>query len=74
MRIHFSVVGNVDPFDDVWVDLPAVPRQGDTVALTGLPDSLANVRHVEWYPQGDQENDPGSAPFVYVVLGPALPS
>jgi hypothetical protein len=56
MRIQFSFVGLVERHDDVWVDLPAVPRVGETVEIPGLSQADTVVRTVVWY-------------FVYVVLG-----
>lgn len=70
MRIQFRIVGTVRHHDDVWIDLPSVPRLGEIVKLPGIPEYETNVRTVVWYPVVDDE-DKTSEPFVYVVLGAA---
>lgn len=72
MRIQFSIVGTVDRHDNVWVDLDAVPRVGDTVGLPGISQADTVIRTVVWYPLGDDEGV--AAPFVYVVLGQPRPA
>lgn len=74
MRIQFSIVGQVEQHDDVWVDLDAVPRVGDVVNLPGIPQYESVVRTVVWYPTHDDEGEPLDAPFVYVVLGSPRPT
>lgn len=73
MRVQFSIVGQVDPYDDVRVDLPVVPREGDVVNLPGLPQYESVVRTVVWYPTHDDEGEALDEPFVYVVLGSPRP-
>ena len=72
MRIQFSVVGQIEPYPNVWVDLPAVPREGETVNLPNLEQYATVVRTVVWYPIVDDE-DKTVEPFVYVILGQARP-
>ena len=69
MRIQFTFVGLTERHDDVWVDLPAVPRVGETVEIPGLSQADTVVRTVVWYPLGDDDKEP----FVYVVLGKPRP-
>ena len=69
MRVKFSIVG-VEDFQDVTLDLDAVPREGETVTLPGL-DAGLSVRTVVWYPQGDPDSEDAglrAEPFAYVVL------
>lgn len=79
MRVQFSVVGTVERFPSIWADLDAVPREGETVNLPGVPPDATFVRTVVWYPlgqQGDPEFDNEGAdptPFVYVVVGQRRP-
>lgn len=72
MRVQFSVVGNIDPYDGPeWGDLAAIPRRGEWLHLPGLPSDLSCVREVVWYPFGDPEApENGVEPFVYLVIGP----
>jgi hypothetical protein len=72
MRIQFSVVGQIEPYPPVYVNLDAVPRLGETVKLPNLPEYETVVRTVVWYPiVDDEEADTAAVPFVYVVLGPS---
>lgn len=68
MKIHFSIVGTVERHPDVKVDLPVVPREGETVKIPGVSEADTHVRTVVWYPLVDDEEEAGE-PFVYVVLG-----
>ena len=68
MRIQFSITGTVERYDTVWVDLPAVPREGENVDLPGIPVTSTYVRTVVWY-AAPREGEP----FVYIVLGPRRP-
>lgn len=70
MRVVFSIVGQVEPYPNVEVDMDAVPREGEPVALDDL---RVFVRTVEWFPQGDPETGAVDDPFVYVVLGDRRP-
>jgi len=72
MRIQFRLVGMVEQHDDVWLDLPVVPREGEAVKLPGIPEYDTVVRTVVWYPIVNDE-DEQTDPFVYVVLGAARP-
>jgi hypothetical protein len=73
MRVKFTL--GVENFEDVTVDLDAVPREGETVMLPGL-DAGVSVLTVTWYPRGarDSEDNAGvvrePGPFVYVLLQP----
>lgn len=72
MRIQFSFVGDARMArqDDLWVDLPAVPREGEIVDVPGLSQHQTVVRTVVWYPLGHSEDgEPTGESFVYVVLG-----
>lgn len=73
MVIEFSVVGQVGNYDNVKVDLPAVPREGEVVNLPGLEQHETMVRTVVWYPTHDDEDQPLDEPFVYIVVGPPRP-
>lgn len=66
MRIQFTFVGLTERHDDVWVNLPIVPREGETVDIPGLSQADTVIRTVVWYPLGDGDD---KEPFVYVVLG-----
>lgn len=87
MRIHFSFVGESAMIrheageGDLFVDLDAVPREGETVNVPGIKQHLTVVRTVVWYPLGyDPEGEgferkPGDEePFVYVVIGNRRPT
>lgn len=71
MKVVFSVVGSIDPFRPVIAEMDAVPREGETVELPGLPAELTQVRTVVWYPAGEGDDQ---GPFVYIVLGKRRPS
>jgi hypothetical protein len=74
MRVKFTVAG-VEDFEDMALDLEAVPREGETVMLPGF-DAGLSVRTVMWYPKGGPESEDGAGvlrergPFAYVLLGP----
>lgn len=70
MKIQLRTVGQIEPLRDVYVDWPAVPRQGDSVHIHGLD---LTVRTVVWYPEGGAGESIHDA-FVYVVVGNARPS
>lgn len=74
MRVQFSIVGTVERHANVWADLDAVPREGETVALPGISQADTVVRTVVWYLEGTGEADAEGGPFVYVVLGQRRPS
>lgn len=68
MKVEVTVVGEQQDRRVRWPKDMPVPREGETVWLTGIPPLY--VRNVSYYPEG---NDHGvdSAPYVYVVLGPS---
>jgi hypothetical protein len=72
MRIQFRIVGTVELHDDVWIDLPVVPREGEGVKLPDIPEYDTVVRTVVWYPVVNDEDEQVD-PFVYIVLGAARP-
>lgn len=82
MQVQFSFVGEAAMVrreqneGDLYVDLVAVPREGEVVGIPGISQAHTVVRTVVWYPFGgdpDESDDPNSDPFVYVVLGNARP-
>lgn len=62
MKIKFSSVGRMDEPIYETVEMPTVPRQGDTVQFDLDAGSEYNVRHVVWTPK-EPDYD------AYVVLG-----
>ena len=69
MNIRISYVGTMNRAQIVWPEGWPVPRQGDSFNVEALGlDEVTTVRHVVWYPHGDEE---GPEPYVYVVVGPA---
>lgn len=70
MQVQFDIVGDVKPHNHPRFELDAVPREGETITLPGLPTDLQIVRTVVWYPAGDPDDPESTESFVYVVVGP----
>jgi len=61
MKIHLTGVGNAHHINTV-LDLPACPRQGETMQLPDEPEWV--VRTVTYTPLSKHHHD------AYVVIGP----
>lgn len=70
MRVQFSFVGTVERHENIYVEMDAVPQEGDTVDIPGVSQADTVVRTVVWHPLGE---DGSEGPFVYVVLGRRRP-
>jgi hypothetical protein len=64
IRVLFSSVGTM-PDESIYetIEVPAVPRQGDTVTFAVDAGPEYTVRHVMWTPK-EPDYD------AYVVIGP----
>lgn len=71
MKTCFSIVGQVEALDCVWVDLDVIPRLDEHVKIPNLATYETTVRTVVWNVAGVDENDNPHDPYVYIVLGRA---
>ena len=62
IRVQFSSVGRMDDPVFEMIEMPAVPRQGDTVTFAVDVSEEYTVRHVLWTPKESLYD-------VYVVIG-----
>lgn len=73
MRVQFSLVGHEGHHPDIWLDLPAIPREGEVVQWPGLSQAGTCVRTVVWFLTVNDDQEPIDEPFAYVVIGPRRP-
>lgn len=66
MMVQFDLVGNPDHPPIPSVDIPCVPRVGDTVDIPEVSQANTVVRTVVWYVFDNN-------PTAYVVLGSPRP-
>jgi len=67
MKVVLRIVGVIGLAYDHWPEGWPIPRVDDEI---NLDDHNLYVRHVIWYPKGEEED---AEPFVYVVCGPSRP-
>jgi len=73
MHCMFSLVGTVDPNQNIEIELDALPQLDDAVCWPDVREFQPYVRHIEWFLTEDEEGTPLEKPFVYIVVGPRRP-
>lgn len=69
MKVHFSIVGQINRPNDTILDMDQIPRVGDIINIPNVSQAETYVRTVVWYISYDEDGSPIDEPFVYVVVG-----